>query len=156
MIGQRKTKTWKNSSSKWLNPPQRWTKMHCACSLTKPVHVSIHRYSSLNKHSTYFIIFSLLKFLSKGDKSQGSSVVPGSTPWLGNWDLASCLYKPWSPHSSPDGGGLVVKSCLTLVTLWTVAHQATLSMGSSRQEYWSGLPCPPPTAPLKAYLSDRF
>ena len=30
------------------------------------------------------------------------------------------------------------------VTLWTVAHQATLSMGFSRQEYWSGLPCPPP------------
>ena len=26
------------------------------------------------------------------------------------------------------------------VTLWTVAHQAPLSMGFSRQEYWSGLP----------------
>ena len=30
------------------------------------------------------------------------------------------------------------------VTPWTVAHQAPLSMGSSRQEHWSGLPCPPP------------
>ena len=29
-------------------------------------------------------------------------------------------------------------------TLWTVACQAPLSMGFSRQEYWSGLPCPPP------------
>ena len=29
-------------------------------------------------------------------------------------------------------------------TLWTVAHQAPLSMGFSRQEYWSGLPCAPP------------
>ena len=28
--------------------------------------------------------------------------------------------------------------------LWTVAGQAPLSMGFSRQEYWSGLPCPPP------------
>ena len=27
---------------------------------------------------------------------------------------------------------------------WTVARQAPLSMGFSRQEYWSGLPCPPP------------
>ena len=27
--------------------------------------------------------------------------------------------------------------------LRTVAHQAPLSMGFSRQEYWSGLPCPP-------------
>ena len=30
------------------------------------------------------------------------------------------------------------------VTLWTVAHQAPLSTGFSRQEYWSGLPFPPP------------
>ena len=30
------------------------------------------------------------------------------------------------------------------VTPWTVAHQVPLSMELSRQEYWSGLPCPPP------------
>ena len=30
------------------------------------------------------------------------------------------------------------------VNLWTVARQPPLSMGFSRQEYWSGLPCPPP------------
>ena len=30
------------------------------------------------------------------------------------------------------------------VILWTVAHQAPLSMEFSRQEYWSGLPFPPP------------
>ena len=29
------------------------------------------------------------------------------------------------------------------VTTWTVAYQASLSMGFSRQEYWSGLPFPP-------------
>ena len=29
-------------------------------------------------------------------------------------------------------------------TLWTVAHHAPLSMGFSRQEYWSEMPCPPP------------
>ena len=29
------------------------------------------------------------------------------------------------------------------VTLWTIASQALLSMGFSKQEYWSGLPCPP-------------
>ena len=37
------------------------------------------------------------------------------------------------------GGGLVAKLCLTLVTPWTVACQAPLSVGFSRQEYWSGL-----------------
>ena len=41
-------------------------------------------------------------------------------------------------------GGLVAKLCLTLVTSWTVAHQAPPSMGFSRQEYWSGLPFPSP------------
>ena len=36
-------------------------------------------------------------------------------------------------------------SCIGLyMTLGTVAHQAPLSMGFSRQEYWSGLSCPPP------------
>ena len=40
-----------------------------------------------------------------------------------------------------------LKSLLQLqffATLWTVAHQAPLSMGFSRQEYWSASPCPPP------------
>ena len=43
---------------------------------------------------------------------------------------------------------VVVVQLLNLVrlfaALWTVAHQAPLSMGLSRQEYWSGLPFPPP------------
>ena len=42
------------------------------------------------------------------------------------------------------GGSLVAKSCPTLATPWTVAHQAPLSMGFSRQECWSGLPFPSP------------
>ena len=40
------------------------------------------------------------------------------------------------------GDGLVAKSYPTLVTPWTVACQAPLSMGFSQQEYWSGLPFP--------------
>ena len=39
---------------------------------------------------------------------------------------------------------LVTKLCLTLATPWTVACQASLSMGFSRQKYWSGLPFPSP------------
>ena len=41
-----------------------------------------------------------------------------------------------------------ILSCFSRVrlcaTLWTVVCQAPLSLGFSRQEYWSGLPCPPP------------
>ena len=40
--------------------------------------------------------------------------------------------------------GLVIKLCLPLVTPWTVACLALLSMGFSRQEYWTGLPFPSP------------
>ena len=39
---------------------------------------------------------------------------------------------------------LVTKSCPTFETPWIVASQAPLSMGFSRQEYWSGLPLPSP------------
>ena len=37
-----------------------------------------------------------------------------------------------------------VLSCFSRFSLGTVAHQAPLSMRFSRQEYWSGLACPPP------------
>ena len=52
---------------------------------------------------------------------------------------------PWTDvrHSRPQVAGgdcLVAKLCLTLVTPWTVACQAPLSVGLSTQEYWSGLP----------------
>ena len=33
---------------------------------------------------------------------------------------------------------------MIVAALWTVARQASLSMGFSRQEYWRGLPYPPP------------
>ena len=46
-----------------------------------------------------------------------------------------------------DDGGLclfVFSHSIMSVILWTVAHQALLSMEFSRQEYWSGWPFPPP------------
>ena len=39
---------------------------------------------------------------------------------------------------------VLLRNVRHFATLWTVAHQAPLSMGFSRQEYWSRLPCPPP------------
>ena len=47
-----------------------------------------------------------------------------------------------------DGDSLLLLSRFSrvqhLATPWTAAHQAPLSMGSSRQEYWSGVPLPSP------------
>ena len=39
---------------------------------------------------------------------------------------------------------LVVQSCPTLFDPWTITHQAPLSMGFPRQEYWNRLPFPSP------------
>ena len=65
-----------------------------------------------------------------------------------HWAEFSMLYSRFSLiicfiHTDGDGG-LVSKACLTLATQWTVACQAPLCMGFSRQEYWSGLPFPSP------------
>ena len=43
-----------------------------------------------------------------------------------------------------------------LTILWTAACQAPLSMGFSRQEYWSGLPCPPPGVFLTQGLNSHL
>ena len=44
-----------------------------------------------------------------------------------------------------------VVSCVWLIaTLWTVAHQAPLSMGFSRQEYWCVMSCPSVSPALQA------
>ena len=58
---------------------------------------------------------------------------------------------------------VVAKSCLTLCDPWTVARQSSLSMGFSRQEYWSGLPFPSPgnfpnpgVEPRSPALADSF
>ena len=41
-------------------------------------------------------------------------------------------------------GACVLSNVWLFVTMWTVVHQAPLSIGFSRQEYWSGLPFPTP------------
>ena len=41
-------------------------------------------------------------------------------------------------------------------TLWTVSPQAPLSMEFSQQEYWSGLPCPPPGDLPDPGIKPRF
>ena len=51
-----------------------------------------------------------------------------------------CLFFLFSWTGERDLPAKLLQSC----DPWTVAHQAPLSMGFSRQEYWSGSPCPFP------------
>ena len=39
---------------------------------------------------------------------------------------------------------LVIQSCLTLYNPMDCSLPGSMSIGFSRQKYWSGLPCPPP------------
>ena len=65
-------------------------------------------------------------------------------------DLSSSPASLSKPHSGVDSKvkqSEVAQSCLTLCDPWTVAYQASPSMGFSRQEYRSGLPFPSPDLP---------
>ena len=59
----------------------------------------------------------------------------------------------WLIHSFTKAETLIILLLLShsamrdSAALWTIAHQAPLSMTFSRQEYWSGLPFPPPDLP---------
>ena len=55
--------------------------------------------------------------------------------------MCICIYHIYIFHNS-NGDWLVAKSCLTLMTPWTVPFQAPLFMGFPRRECWSGLPFP--------------
>ena len=67
---------------------------------------------------------------------------------------ASCFLLLFNPMTLIPSGGphlrvqCAMLSCFSCVQIfaisWTVACQAPLSMRCSRQESWSGLPCPPP------------
>ena len=75
------------------------------------------------------------------------------TSWRGGGPGGRRKKRTQNPVSCSERSAAVPSSACMLshfsrvrlfVTPWTVAHQAPLSMGFFRQEYWSGLPFPPP------------
>ena len=64
--------------------------------------------------------------------------------WTNSGASIWSLVHPWF-RTSLFVAVVYLPSCVWFfATPWTVAHQAPLSLGFSRQGYWSGLPCPPP------------
>ena len=68
------------------------------------------------------------------------------------------MEKIWKVFQScgDGGGGLVAKCTQLFVTSWTVAYQAPLPVGFSRQEYWSELPFPSPGDLPNPGIKPRF
>ena len=98
-------------------------------------------------HYKFYIIIKLKPIVSLKDCLMQESIE--SSP-VGSWEQPSV---PVSVMLTIHKGAVSearrkVKVCLSVVsdsaTPWTVARQSPLSMGFSRQEYWSGLPWPPP------------
>ena len=102
-----------------------------------------------------------------------SDASPNSLPSPPSWrqqlicakSLQICLF--WTLHVNEIISRACVLSCFSrvrlFVTPWTVACQVPLSMGFSRQEHWSRLPCPPPgdlpdpgMEPTSPALAGRF
>ena len=85
----------------------------------------------------------------KGTGVGGHAVLQGIFPTQG-WNPGLLHYRWILYHLSHQGRPSNKLKCLSLsrvrvfATPWTVAHQAPPSVGFSRQQYWSGLPCPPP------------
>ena len=76
------------------------------------------------------------------------------------------LPHPWdSPGNNTGVGCHFLLQCMKgkllsqvwlFATPWTVAYQAPLSMGFSRQEYWSGVPSPSPTDLDRSFQKERL
>ena len=58
-------------------------------------------------------------------------------------------------HSAKRVHAESLQSCQRCVIPWTATHQAPLSMGFFRHEYWSGLPCPSPTLSQEVFTNQH-
>ena len=117
----------------WILPyPSLMMLVKCQDGRTKPewFYLSLYVLYVPEDHPGYFLIF--LKKLSVKTNHialLNSQLASPSTSMFLSWCFSCAQSLSW---------------VWLFATPWTVALQAPLSMGFSRQEYWSGLPLPPP------------
>ena len=100
----------------------------------------------------------LTKLLSCFSRVQLCDLIDGSPPGSPVPGILQARTLEWVAISFSNAWKVKVKSLSRVrpsATPWTAAHQAPPSMGSSRQEYWSGLLLPSPFQPSKdEYIID--
>ena len=106
----------------------------CACTHARThTHTHTHTHTDNQKQS----IFRKWSTYSRPNKLDLNS----------RWEKP-CCFQPWKQKFTGSETIFPPRTAVCAVrvfaTLWTVARQAPLSMGFFRQDYWSGLPCPPP------------
>ena len=101
-------------------------------------------------HECLASVVKCLPFLPKAHtpgRLQPSADYPVFKQWRQGQERDAAAEDRRGARGKGDKGDSLCSCCVCsvlsdCVTLWPVAHQAPLSMGFSRQEYWSGFPCP--------------
>ena len=120
----------------WRRCGEKGTLLHCwwECNLVQPLWRTVWRYlKNLEIELSYAPAIPLLVIHTKETRIERDTCTPVFIAAL------FTIARMWKPPRCPSAD-----ECIQLfATPWTVAHRAPLSMGFSRQEYWSGLPFPP-------------
>ena len=104
-------------------------------------HTHTHTHTQIN----FFFLFAVLRKLNNVYSVLTVARLGHSS--CGNLPLGATVKRESGKTQHAEDGFPVcsiTQSCPALCNPRTVANQAHLSMGFSRQEYWTGLPCPPP------------
>ena len=140
MKGKDADETLKHSSSNlWIKTDiLKSQKKHITAAMHNSRNLDYHSHSScgittVDMHNTYNLVTSLLKILPCLFKDKALFLI---------WHTRASIINlpPFKTHLTHVQSA---KSCLTHCNP-TVAHQPPLSLGFSKQEYWSGFPLPPP------------
>ena len=118
---------------------------------------------------SFFFFFFLVSVMSAADAAAKSlqswptlyDPIDGSPPGSPVPGILQARTLEWAAISFSNAWKWKVKvrslSCIQLLaTPWTAAYQAPLSMGFSRQEYWSGVPSPSPAVMSRYYQTFSF
>ena len=133
-----------------------WTFTIQHCYNIYNLYILFHNFFSLCVHSLAVMSFKLYiscVWWENTLNTHSTQTVPRShpevqlPPWCLHWPTLGLTLTHWEQKWYIIMYMWLVNHLWLFATLWTIAHQAPQSVKFSRQEYWSGLSCPPEDLP---------